>query len=199
MQNIILVNVPNARTRELVHRLGEIGLQRRGHALLARRHRLHRHRVLQAGHRGDQGLLQVADQRDGGAPARLRPADQAARHRLHQLLRPELDRRHRPRRQEDQEGRRDGRRLLLLRRRGGRQVRRASPARSATAPPRRIAPKPSSACCAPTSPRASPAKTSAPTSPAPTTKASAPSSTAPLAPVERDPAPVGAGRLAPGE
>ena len=99
----------------------------RGHALLARRHRLHRHRVLQARHRRDQGLLQMADLRDGGPPARLRPADQAARHRLHQLLRPELDRGHRPRRQEDQEGRQDGRRVLLLRRRGRWQVRRHRP------------------------------------------------------------------------
>jgi len=59
---------------------------------------------------------------------------------------------------------------------------RASRARSASAPPPRTAPTPSSACCAPTSPRALPAKTSAPTSPAPTMNPFAPSSPAPPSP-----------------
>ena len=123
MQNIVIVNVPHAKTAELVVALNTHGAAGRCLGLLARRDRLHRDRVLQARDRRDQGVFEVAGQRDGRTAARLRSADQTARHRLHQQLRTALDRRHRARGQEDQEGRPDGGRLLLLRGRRSGQVR----------------------------------------------------------------------------
>ena len=63
-------------------------------------------RVLQARPRRDEGLRALAGRAPGGPAARLRPAPAHQRHRLPEQLRPALDRRHRPRRQEDQGRRR---------------------------------------------------------------------------------------------
>ena len=118
-QNLVIVDVPYGKTTELARELGQIGLHVDGLALLARRHRLHRHRVLQAGDYRDQGLHALAGRRARRAAAAVRPAAQAARYRLPQRLRPALDRRHRPRRQEDQVRRQADRCLLLLPGRSG--------------------------------------------------------------------------------
>ena len=59
-QNLVIVDVPNSKTAELARELGQIGLHVEASHLLARRHRLHRHGVLQAGHHRDQGLHALA-------------------------------------------------------------------------------------------------------------------------------------------
>ena len=81
-QNLVIVDVPYGKTGELARELGQIGLHVDGLALLARRHRLHRHRVLQAGDHRDQGLHALAGRRARRAAAAVRPAAQAARYRL---------------------------------------------------------------------------------------------------------------------
>ena len=57
---------------------------------------LHRHRVLQAGDRRDQGPGSRLDQRARASPARFRRAGHDQRERLPELLRPDPDGRHRP-------------------------------------------------------------------------------------------------------
>ena len=66
MQNIVLVNVPNARTTELVHALNRIGAAGGGLAVLAWRDCMHGNGILQTGDLGNEGVLEVADERDGG-------------------------------------------------------------------------------------------------------------------------------------
>ena len=49
-QNLVFIDVPNAKTGELARELGQIGLHVDGSDVLARRSGLHRHGVLQARH-----------------------------------------------------------------------------------------------------------------------------------------------------
>ena len=65
-------------------------------AVPARHDGLHRHRVLQARHRRDQGARRRARRRAGAPAAGLRRADHHQRQRLPERLRPHPDRRHRP-------------------------------------------------------------------------------------------------------
>ncbi len=59
-QNLVIVDVPNAKTGELARELGQIGLHVEGSHVLARRRCLHGHGVLQAGDYRDQGLYALA-------------------------------------------------------------------------------------------------------------------------------------------
>ena len=100
-----------------------------------RHHRLHRHRVLQAGHRGNQGHRRHRRRRAGTPPGRPRRQRAAAagpvpaHQRLPQLLRPHPDRGHRPQGHDASHARRrphpglpgpPGRRAGFRRPRGGR-------------------------------------------------------------------------------
>ena len=55
-QNILIVNVPNAKTQELVKELTGLGLEVRADGVLPRRDGVHGHGVLQAGDCGDEGV-----------------------------------------------------------------------------------------------------------------------------------------------
>ena len=95
----------------------------------------------------------VAGGGNGRPPARIRSAAQAARHWMPQRLRPALDRRHRPRRQEDQARRQTDRRLLLSASAARSVSMQALRGRLATAALPRLCRKLSSACCGSTSDR----------------------------------------------
>ncbi len=75
MQNILVVNVKNENVRTLDCGPACARSAGGGDALLARRDCMHGYGVLQAGDRGDQGVFEVANLRDGRASAGLRSAD----------------------------------------------------------------------------------------------------------------------------
>ena len=79
---------PSSTTRRARLRRSAVGVP-------PRHDRLHRHRVLQAGARRDQGARRGDPRRTRDAAARLRHADHHQRQRLPQLLRPIPGRRHR--------------------------------------------------------------------------------------------------------
>ena len=95
-QKMVILDVPPDRTDELVAELDKAGLPGPAQRVPQAHDGLHRHRVLQAGHRRDQGPRRRPDQRAGATPARLRRPGHDQRERLPELLRPDPDRRHRP-------------------------------------------------------------------------------------------------------
>ena len=120
MQNLVIPNVPTGRAGALVRELEAADFVldaspfRRGTVACTGTE------VLQAGAHRDQGLRPRPRGGARTAAARVRAASADQRDRLSEQLRPALDRRPRPRGQEDQDRRRARGRLLLLRGRRGR-------------------------------------------------------------------------------
>ena len=105
MQNLLIADVPNHRRRRTGARVGSHRTAAGRLELRAGRDCLHGHGVLQTRHHGNQNLHALAGRGAGRAPAGVRPAAEAERHRLPQQLRPALDCRCGNRGQEDQGGR----------------------------------------------------------------------------------------------
>ena len=181
MQNIILVNVPNARTRDLVARLGEIGLHVevtpfwRG-AIACTGTEFCKLAIAET-KAFSKWLTSEMEDRLPGFDQQIKLHVTGCTNSCGQSWIADIG-------LEGKKIKKDGKMVDAFYFCVGGAVGKyaPSPARSATAPPPRTAPKPSSACSAPTWPRANPAKTCAPTSPAPTMTHSAPSSPAPSSP-----------------
>ena len=95
-QKLLILDVPERALPGLLSDLEAADLQASPVGVPARDHGLHRNRVLQAGHRRDQGPGPRPVHRAGPAAAGLRHADHHQRQRLPELLRPVPARRHRP-------------------------------------------------------------------------------------------------------
>ncbi len=95
-QKLVILDVPDDQVDGLLAELDALGSAGHAERVPAAHDGLHRDRVLQAGHRGDQGPGDEPDRRAGAAAARLRPAGHDQRQRLPQLLRAHPGRRHRP-------------------------------------------------------------------------------------------------------
>ena len=95
-QKMVILDVPPDRTDDLVKELAAAGLAGQPERLPQAHDGLHRHRVLQARDRRDQGPGREPDQRARAAPAGLRRAGHDQRQRMPELLRPDPDSRHRP-------------------------------------------------------------------------------------------------------
>ena len=93
-RRLLVLDVPADQVEALVDELAGLGLAGAPLAVPRGTHGLHRHRVLQAGHRRDQGPGRD-DRRAGEAAAGLRHPDHDQRQRLPELLRAVPDRRHR--------------------------------------------------------------------------------------------------------
>ena len=95
-QKMVILDVPPERTEELVGRAGCRRPAGPPQRVPPAHDGLHRHRVLQARDRRDQGPGRRPDQRAGAPAARLRRPGHDQRERLPELLRQDPDRRHRP-------------------------------------------------------------------------------------------------------
>ena len=97
-QKLVLLDISEEHVESLITALDALGLAARPSLFRRSHHRVHRHRVLQARHRRDQADRHRCRARTREAPRRPRPAaaDQPARQRMPELLRPHPDRRHRP-------------------------------------------------------------------------------------------------------
>ena len=94
-QKLVVLDVPGRPGRLPGRRRGRAGAAGQAGHLPAQHDGLHRHRVLQAGDRRDQGPRRQADRRARAAAAGLRGAAVDQRQRLPELVRPDPDGRHR--------------------------------------------------------------------------------------------------------
>ena len=91
-QKMVILDVPEDKVAGAHRRAGRGGPARHAERVPAAYDGLHRHRVLQAGDRGDQGAGHPGHRRAGAPPARLRRAGDDQRERVPELVRPDPDR-----------------------------------------------------------------------------------------------------------